>query len=144
MDAVGKTIVSVGEKLAALPESERPIKVIMMIQTDGYENASKEFSSETLKALITKQTNDYNWQFMFLGADLMAVNAAQSWGIHAANTSLYNSANNTATYDMQNIKMKSLRSLQIDENDLKTGYATMACTAAFSPEEREELKASKK
>ena len=41
LDAVGKTIVSVGEKLDAMAESERPMKVCIMIQTDGEENSSR-------------------------------------------------------------------------------------------------------
>ena len=80
-DAIGKTINSVGAKLAAMDESERPEKVIVMIQTDGYENASQEFTQETIKSMIEEQKNKYSWEFVFLGANIDAVTTGVNIGI---------------------------------------------------------------
>ncbi len=44
LDAQGRTIVELGRELAALPETERPSKVIVVTLTDGLENASKEYN----------------------------------------------------------------------------------------------------
>ena len=84
MDAVGRTINSVGERLAATQEEERPGKVIFVITTDGYENYSTEFNRAKVKDMIEHQTNKYSWQFMFLGAGIDAVKEAESIGINGA------------------------------------------------------------
>ena len=72
LDAVGKTINSIGKRLANTPENERPEKVIMAIITDGYENDSKEFSRKQIFDMVTHQREKYNWQFIFLGANIDA------------------------------------------------------------------------
>src|SRR5688500_541108 len=56
LDALGRLIVSAGEKLAALPEDKRPGSVVVGVMTDGYENASRDWTHERIKALIEKQT----------------------------------------------------------------------------------------
>lgn len=92
-DAIGKTINSVGERLAALPEEERPNKVLFMILTDGFENASREFDAAQICEMIKHQSNIYNWDFMFIGANQDAVLSAKEIGIpaHAALTYKSNS-----------------------------------------------------
>lgn len=67
LDAVGLGIVRTGEILSAIPEPNRPDKVIFAIQTDGMENASREYSLDTVRQLIKDQTEKYGWQFLFLG-----------------------------------------------------------------------------
>lgn len=110
LDAIGKTINSVGEKLAKMKESKRPGKVMFVIQTDGAENASKQFSRESVKKLIDDQTNKYNWQFQFIGADLEAVNEAKSWGIRGTNASTYSVENSLDTFTLLGSKMRDARS----------------------------------
>ena len=86
LDSIGLTINRVGEQLKKLPEDKRPTKIAFSIMTDGYENASTEFSSEKIKEMIQHQTDTYDWQFFFLGANLDAVNVAENLGIHGTNT----------------------------------------------------------
>lgn len=81
MDAIGKTINSVGQRLANTPEEERPAHVIFVITTDGYENASKEFDRAKVKAMIEHQQSKYSWTFLFLGAGIDAYSEAESIGI---------------------------------------------------------------
>ena len=50
LDAVGRTINAVGQRLASLPETERPDKVVLVIMTDGFENSSHEFSAAKISA----------------------------------------------------------------------------------------------
>ena len=82
LDAVGKTINSIGSRLSATPEDERPDKVIFVITTDGMENASREFVKSTVKDMIEHQQSKYSWTFMFLGANMDAVGEAASLGIN--------------------------------------------------------------
>lgn len=85
LDAVGKTIVATGERLAALPEKERPSQVNFVIITDGAENASVENTLTKIKRMIEHQTDKYQWNFAFLGANIDAFAVGHSLGIAANN-----------------------------------------------------------
>ena len=82
-DAVGKAIDELGVELNSLSENERPGKVVFCIITDGYENASKKFSSEQIKEKVEHQTNKYNWQFTYIGANQDAILVGNTLGIDA-------------------------------------------------------------
>lgn len=83
LDAVGKTINHVGNRHKYAPDSEVPAKTIVVIITDGHENASREFSLKRVKAMIEHQKKKYGWEFLFLGANIDAVSAAADIGISA-------------------------------------------------------------
>jgi hypothetical protein len=85
LDAVGKTILDVGDRLFHTSEEERPGKVIFVITTDGQENASREFTYVSVKNLIERQQEKYNWEFIFLGANIDAAKEAGSIGIESNN-----------------------------------------------------------
>lgn len=90
MDAVGRTIIETlanMERDGICPAKRR---VLIMIMTDGYENASKEFNKANVKALVESTTKDYNWNYIFIGANIDSASEASSIGIarrHAANYS---------------------------------------------------------
>ena len=81
LDAVGKTINHVGNRHKYAPDSEIPSKTMVVIITDGYENASREFSQPQIKSMIEHQKEKYNWEFLFLGANIDAVSTASNYGI---------------------------------------------------------------
>lgn len=66
-DATGKAIAETGEYLARMDEAKRPARVIFVVQTDGQENSSKEYTLDRIREMVKIQENDYNWQFVFLG-----------------------------------------------------------------------------
>jgi hypothetical protein len=76
LDAQGRTIVELGQELAALPEQERPSKVIVVTLTDGLENASKQYNLDKIGEMIREQRDKYNWDFVFLGANQDAIATA--------------------------------------------------------------------
>lgn len=86
LDAIGRTINTVGKQLYDLKESERPEKVVVFIQTDGKENQSKEFTRSQIFEMIKHQREKYKWEFVFLGADQDAISVGTSYGIGAANS----------------------------------------------------------
>ncbi|MGV0746430.1 VWA domain-containing protein [Mycolicibacterium sp. XJ870] len=88
-DAVGRLITDVGAELAALPEAERPGKVIVVVLTDGHENASKEWTHEAVSAAIRRQESEFSWDFLFLGANMDAVAIGQSLGFAADKSITY-------------------------------------------------------
>lgn len=83
LDAIGKTIAEVGHRLFQTPEGERPGKVIFAITTDGHENASVEFSYEKINDMIRHQREIYNWEFIFMGANIDVAKEAENIGILA-------------------------------------------------------------
>jgi uncharacterized protein YegL len=89
LDAIGRTIDHIGSELAATPEAERPAKVIIAILTDGEENSSRQFSMEDINRRITHQTEKYQWEFMFLGANQDAIATAARMGIHARHAATF-------------------------------------------------------
>ena len=55
--------------------------MLFIITTDGQENASREYGYGQIKAMIEKQKRDYNWEFIFLGANIDAAKEAAKFGI---------------------------------------------------------------
>lgn len=83
LDAVGKTILDVGLRLAKTPEPERPGKILFVITTDGQENASTEFSYSKIQEMITHQRDKYGWEFIFMGANIDVEQESGRLGIDA-------------------------------------------------------------
>jgi uncharacterized protein YegL len=81
LDAVGSTIDAVGCRLASTPEQERPDQVVVVILTDGEENASKHYSQRDVYERIKHQREVYSWEFLFLGANIDAEQVAESIAI---------------------------------------------------------------
>lgn len=81
-DAIGRTITQIGADLAARSEGDRPANVTIVIQTDGYENASQEYRLPRIKDMIKHQTDKYGWNFLFLGAGLSAMDEGRRMGMH--------------------------------------------------------------
>jgi O6-methylguanine-DNA--protein-cysteine methyltransferase len=88
-DAQGRAIVELGKELAALPEDQRPEKVVVMTITDGLENASTDFTREKVATLIKEHREKYNWQFMYFGANQDAVKVAAAMNIPRGQTMTY-------------------------------------------------------
>lgn len=81
LDAIGRTIHTTGDRLSGLSEDQRPEHVFFVIITDGYENASHEYSKQQVRQMIELQRGAYNWHFVFLGADIDAFAEAGAVGI---------------------------------------------------------------
>lgn len=92
LDAVGRAINETGARLAAMPEPQRPGKVVFVILTDGQENSSQEFNRQKVFEMISRQRSEYKWEFVFLGANQDAIQAGASIGIANSNAITY--ANN--------------------------------------------------
>lgn len=80
LDAVGQTILKTDNALAKTAEKHRASKVLVVITTDGMENASREFSDQLVRELIEERKGQ-GWEFLFLGANIDAVETAACYGI---------------------------------------------------------------
>ena len=89
-DAIGKTFNTLGERLAKLSEDERPSSVIVCIITDGQENASKEFSVQQIKDMVTTQEEVYSWKVIFLAANMDATDVGNTIGVKGMSTYTFN------------------------------------------------------
>jgi hypothetical protein len=89
LDAVGKTILDIGARLANTKEDDRAEKIIFVITTDGQENASKEFNHVKIKEMITHQREVYKWEFVFFGANIETEVVAEELGINLENAHSY-------------------------------------------------------
>jgi len=83
LDAIGRTINKIGNAQKNTAEEYRAQKVMFVIITDGEENSSREFSADRVKELIERQKTKYGWEFIFLGANIDAVQTATRFGIGA-------------------------------------------------------------
>lgn len=81
LDAIGYGVEKMANIQRHLPESERAEKVIFVITTDGLENASKRFTYEKIRRMIEREKEQYGWEFLFLGANMDAVQEAARFGI---------------------------------------------------------------
>lgn len=89
LDAIGRTIDELGQRLSALPENNRPAQVIVAILTDGQENSSRRFTWQEVSDRIRHQSEIYRWTFLFLGANQDAIATAAQLSISPANAATY-------------------------------------------------------
>lgn len=123
LDAQGRTIVELGQELAALPEHERPSKVIVVTLTDGQENASKSYHLDKIGELIREQRDKYNWDFVFLGANQDAIATAAAMSIPLPSAMSYSTSKAGIAATMAAVSNY-------------VGAARKGKAAAFSPEDR--------
>lgn len=81
LDAVGGGIHHIGNVHKYAREEDRPKKTLFIITTDGMENASRFYTYEKVKKMIERQKERYGWEFVFLGANMDAVQVAGRIGI---------------------------------------------------------------
>ncbi len=81
LDAIGKTINKIGGVQKNTAEECRADKVLFVITTYGMENASREFSYDKIKAMVERQKSKYGWEYIFLGANIDAVDVAERFGV---------------------------------------------------------------
>ena len=90
IDAIGGAIHHIGNVHKYAREEDKPEHTIFVITTDGMENASREYSYERVKKMVERQKEKYGWEFLFLGANIDAIETAGRFGINADRAANYN------------------------------------------------------
>lgn len=90
LDAVGGAIHHIGNVHKYAREEDRPAKTLFIITTDGLENASKRYSFKDVKQMIERQKEKFHWEFIFLGANIDAIEVAGNMGISRDRAANYN------------------------------------------------------
>lgn len=91
LDAIGGAIHHIGNVHKYARAEDVPEHTMFVITTDGMENASRRYDSETVKKMIERQKEKYGWEFLFLGANIDAVETAKHFGIGADRAVNYHS-----------------------------------------------------
>ena len=91
LDAIGDSIHHIGIVHKYAREEDRPEHTLFVITTDGMENASRKYSVDEIKQMIEHQKAKYGWEFLFLGANIDAIETAQMFGIDASRSVTYHS-----------------------------------------------------
>lgn len=90
IDAIGGAIHHIGNVHKYARSEDVPEHTIFVITTDGMENASHKYSSEKVKRMIERQKEQYGWEFLFIGANIDAVETAAQYGISKDRAVNYN------------------------------------------------------
>lgn len=118
LDAVGVAIDETGSRLRHMPEPMRPGKVVFVIVTDGQENMSHKYTKAQVKEAIERQTSQWNWEFVYMGANVDAFAEASSLGIGRLNTM---ATYNDYTLNKGGAYGQSVQSLSANIAGLRTG-----------------------
>ena len=132
LDAIGRTITTLGVRLAQLPEDRRPGTVLVCIVTDGMENASREFDYHVIRTMITHQEQVYSWTFVYLGADQDAIEQGSRMGISPTRSLTYSRDNTADAYQVMSTAVSRMRSAAAE------GAPHPSQAADFTDEERKQ------
>ena len=83
LDAIGGSIHHIANVHKYAREEDRPEKTLFIITTDGMENASRTYGYDRVKEMVEKEQDKYGWEFLFLGANMDAIEVAGRFGIRA-------------------------------------------------------------
>ena len=119
LDAIGGAIHHIGNIHKYAREEDVPEHTLFVITTDGMENASRRYDSETVKKMIERQKAKYGWEFLFLGANINAVETASRFGIGADRAVNYHSDH---------------QGTQLNYEVLSEAVSTVRCSAALGTE----------
>ncbi len=118
LDAVGDAIQHIGNIHKYAREEDVPEHTLFIITTDGMENASRRHSIDKVKNMIERQKTKYGWEFLFLGANMDAVETAGTFGI---------AAERAVTYRADS------RGTRLNYDVLSEAISDIRCDAALSP-----------
>ena len=119
LDAIGGAIHHIGNVHKYAREEDRPEHTLFVITTDGLENASHSYSADQVRRMIRRQRENYGWEFIFLGANIDAVETAAHIGIDRSRAVNYHSDSRGTRlkYEVLSEAISSVRSCKpLDEN----------------------------
>lgn len=131
LDSMGKLITDTAAEIAALAEQDKPGSVIVAIMTDGMENSSHEWSRLATKSLVEQQTNEFGWEFLYMGADQDAVEVGKDLGVRAEQAVTYGRGKSREAMAAMSGNVRGYRNAKMVDAE--------AAMPAFSEDQRSEL-----
>lgn len=114
LDTLGDTINHIKKIHKYIRKEDVPNKTVFIITTDGEENASHKHSSDKIKQMINEQKS-LGWEFIFLGANIDAIETAENLGIDKSHASNYDAstAGTAILYDSLNDVVSNIRRCEV-------------------------------
>jgi hypothetical protein len=128
-DAQARAIKELGEELEALPEVDRPNKVMFVTITDGFNNASYSYTRENIATMIKHQTDKYNWDCIYLGANQDAVEVGQTMSFKRDKAMSFATSDGAINSTFGGLANYAIRSSNLASSNISEGNR-------FSDEER--------
>lgn len=132
LDSMGKLITETAAEIAALAEDDKPGSVVIAIMTDGLENASHEWSRPAIKSLVEQQTNEFGWEFLYMGADQDAVVVGKDLGVKAEQAVTYSRGKSREAMAAMSGNVRGYRTAKISDG-------AAAAMPAFTEDQRSKL-----
>ena len=129
LDALGGAIHHIGNVYKYAREEDRPEKTLFIITTDGMENSSRQYSYDKVKRMVEKQKKKYGWEFLFLGANIDAIEVAGKFGI-AANRAINYESDHRGTqlnYEALSRTVSAFRTSDCDNEDAMDEIVKKCC-----------------
>ena len=124
LDAVGGAIHHIGNVHKYAREEDRPERTLFVITTDGMENASRHYDLRRVRTMIERQKARYGWEFLFLGANIDAVDTAARLGIDADRAANFHC---------------DARGTQLNYEAVSDAVSAMRCAAPLSADWKERI-----
>ena len=128
LDALGGAIHHIGNVHKYAREEDRPEKTLFIITTDGMENSSRQYSYEKVKKMVEKQKRKYGWEFLFLGANIDAIEVAGKFGI-AANRAINYESDHVGTKLNYEVLSRTVSEFRACECEADMDHIVEACCA---------------
>ncbi len=121
LDAIGMTIEKIMNVQKATLKEHQSDKVLFVITTDGMENASRKYNYKMIKRMVEYQKKKYHWEFIFMGANMDAIDVANNFGIDANRAVNFHSDDQgtNLNYQAMNKVMSDFRTNDRIEDDWK-------------------------
>jgi uncharacterized protein YegL len=119
LDAVGESIRKIENVQEHLPEDHKASKVIFVITTDGHENSSRKFTYSEIKRMIEAK-KEMGWEFLFLGANIDAVEEAAKLGINRNRAVTYENDSKGVALNYEVVGSTLRKAVACDEEDMHT------------------------
>ena len=118
LDAIGGAIHHIGNVHKYARDEDRPEKTLFIITTDGMENASVNYDYKRIKKMIERKKKKYHWEFIFLGANIDAVEVAGRFGVERSRAVRYESdrLGTKLNYDVMSKVVSSVRACSTAED----------------------------
>ena len=123
LDAVGGAINHIGNVHKYAREEDRPAMTLFIITTDGLENASRRYTFKDVKKMISHQQEKYNWEFIFLGANIDAIEVAGNMGIRSDCAANYNCDSAGTALNFEVLERTVSRVRQCKSGEVRAAFA---------------------
>ena len=128
LDALGGAIHHIANVHKYAREEDRPEKTLFIITTDGMENASHIYTYEKVRKMVEKEKERHGWEFLFLGANIDAIEVAGRFGIGADRAINYECDKEGTALNYQ-VLSETVSAVRKAKNKSEMDMAVYACCA---------------